>query len=220
MSVAQVIDSLQNVLTTVAEQAARETGFVKRASKLSGAKFAQATVFGWWAEPQARLEQLAQTATALGAPITAQGLDQRFTPEAAACLKQVLQAAVQRLVTADAVAIPLLQRVNGVYVQDSTTITLPAALATLWPGCGGSTVEGTQAALKVQVQVNLTAGQLTHLDWQAGRASDKTAPMQTAALPIGALRIADLGYLCLPLRATYDRQGVFWLSRYNTFAKI
>ncbi len=216
MSVAQVIDSMQDVLTTVADQAARETQFVKRTSKLSGAAFTQTTVFGWWQEPQARLEQLAQTATALGTPITAQGLDQRFTPEAAACLKQVLDEAVQRVVTADAVAIPLLQRFNGVYVQDSTTITLPDALTALWPGCGGQTADGTAAALKIQVQVNLTEGQLMQLALQAGRASDKTAPMQTAGLPAGALRIADLGYLDLSVWAAYDQQGVFWLSRYQS----
>jgi len=56
---------------------------------------------------------------------------------------------------------------------------------------------------------------MTHLDLQAGRAQDKTAPMQTAPLPQGALRIADLGYLAIPVLAEYDRQGVFWLTRYQ-----
>jgi hypothetical protein len=34
-------------------------------------------------------------------------------------------------------------------------------------------------------------------------------------LPKGALRIADLGYLSIPVLADYDRQGVFWLTRYQ-----
>jgi hypothetical protein len=39
--------------------------------------------------------------------------------------------------------------------------------------------------------------------------------MQTAALPKGAFRIADLGFFSIPVLAEYDRQGVFWLTRYQ-----
>lgn len=214
-SVSQLCQTFQTVLTTVADRAARATRFVQRQSKLTGAKFTQTLVFGWWDNPNATYEQLAQTATGLGVPLTAQGLDHRFTPEAAACLKQILERAVHQAIVADPVMIALFQRFNGVYVQDGTTITLPDALGHLWQGCGGSTAEGTRAALKVQVQFNLRDGALTHLDLQAGRASDKTAPMQTAALPKGALRIADLGYFSVPVLAEYDRQGVFGLTRYQ-----
>lgn len=215
-SVSQLCQTFQTVLTTVADGVARTTRFVQRQSKLTGAAFVQTLVFGWWDNPDATYEQLAQTATGLGVPITAQGLDNRFTPEAAHLLQQTLETAVHHAIVADPVMIPLLQRFNGVYVQDGTTVTLPDALAPLWQGCGGSPSAGTRAALKAQVQFNLTDGQLTHLDLQAGRAQDQTAPMQTAALPRGALRIADLGYLSIPVLAEYDRQGVFWLTRYQS----
>lgn len=214
-SVSQLCQTFQTVLTTVADRAARTTHLVQRQSKLTGAAFVQTLVFGWWSNPEATYEQLAQTATGLGVPITAQGLDGRFTAEAAECLKQTLEAAVQQIVIADPVAIPLLRRFNGVFLQDSTTITLPDALAELWQGCGGSIAEGTSAALKVQAQVNMGDGQFTHLDLQAGRAQDKTAPMQTAPLPRGALRIADLGYLSIPVLRAYGEQGVYWLTRYQ-----
>ena len=209
-SVSQLCQTFQTVLTTVADGAAQVTRFVQRQSKLTGAKFVQTLVFGWWDNPDATYEQLAQTATALGVPITAQGLDNRFTPEAAHLLQQTLENAVQHAIVADPVMIPLLQRFKGVYVQDGTTVALPDALATLWQGCGDKT-----AAVKAQVQFSLSDGHLTHLDLQAGRAQDKTAPMQTAPLPKGALRIADLGYLAIPVLAEYDRQGVFWLTRYQ-----
>ena len=214
-SVSQLCQTFQTVLTTVADHAAQVTHFVQRQSKLTGATFVQTLVFGWWDNPDATYEQLAQTATSLGVPITAQGLDNRFTLPAANMLKQTLESAVHQVIVADPVLIPVLQRFNGVYVQDGTTIPLPDALATLWQGCGGNTAEGTRAALKAQVQFNLSDGQMTHLDLQAGRAQDKTAPMQTTLLPIGALRIADLGYLSIPVLAEYDRQGVFWLTRYQ-----
>ena len=212
--VSQLCHTLQTVLTTVADTAARATRFVQRQSILTGSKFVQTLVIGWLDNPDATYEQLAQTATALGAPITAQGLDNRFTLEAANCLKQTLESAVQHVIMADPVVIPVLQRFQGVYIQDGTTIPLPAALAPLWSGCN-DTPATPEAALKAQVQFNLTDGQLTHLDLQAGRAQDKTAPMQTAPLPKGALRIADLGYLSIPVLADYHRQGVYWLTRYQ-----
>ncbi len=214
-SLTQLSRTLQTVLTTIADQAAQATHFVQRRSKLTGAKFVQTLVFTWLDQPDATYEQLAQTATALGAPITAQGLEERFTPEAAACVRQVLQAAVQELVTADPVGLPLLQRFQGVYLQDSTTITLPDELAELWAGCGGSSEQGTRAALKVQLQFNYSTGQVTHLDLQAGRAQDKTAPMQQARLPLGALRLADLGYFGLTVFIAYEHQGVYSVSRYH-----
>ena len=87
-SITQVTEALQVVLTTQADEIARATGFVQRASKLTGSKFVQTLVLTWLADPAATYEQLAQSATALEVPITAQGIEQRFTPQAA---ERVLQ---------------------------------------------------------------------------------------------------------------------------------
>jgi len=42
----QVADAMRYVLTDVAEEAARQSGFLRRQRKLSGATFVQALVFG------------------------------------------------------------------------------------------------------------------------------------------------------------------------------
>ncbi len=212
-SIPYVAAVLQTVFTTVANHAARTSGFIQRQRQLTGASFVQALVFGFLANPRMSLDQLAQTAAAVGTPISAQGLDQRFTPQAAACLQAVLGAAVQRVVAADPVAIPLLQRFTGVYLLDSTTIMLPDALRTVWQGNGGATGTGTSAALKVQVLWDLTGGQLHHVELHAGRANDNTAAIQQVALPDGALRIADLGYFTLNQIAALTTQQVYVLSR-------
>jgi hypothetical protein len=102
-TIAQITTAMQEVLTTVAETAARATTFVQRQSKLSGAPFCQTLVFGWLANPEATLEQVTQTAATLGVTITPQALDQRFTEPAACCLKQVFTAAVQQVLAADPV---------------------------------------------------------------------------------------------------------------------
>ena len=156
-SITQVTEALQVVLTTQADEIARATGFVQRASKLTGSKFVQTLVLTWLADPAATYEQLAQSATALEVPITAQGIEQRFTPQAAECLKQLLAAAMKQVIQATPVAVPVLGRFNGVYIQDGTTIALPPELAELWPGCGNGT-EVPSAALKVQLQFNWSDG--------------------------------------------------------------
>lgn len=211
-TVSHLSSLLQTLLTTTATTLARETGFVQRASKLTGAHFVQALLFGWLNTPQATLQQLAQMAGSVGVPISPQGLAQRFTPAAAQFLRLLLEIAVTQVVAAHPVAIPLVQRFAGVYLLDSSTIVLPTELAALWPGCGGRTEQRTQAALKLQVQFDLSTGAL-HGPWlQEGRAHDREAPNQ-ADFPQGALRLADLGYFSVPTFRELTSRGVYWLSR-------
>jgi len=207
-TVADVTQALQALLTTTADLLARRTGFVQRTSKLTGAAFAQALVFGWLANPQASVEALAQAAAAVGVTISAQGLDQRFTEGAAVFLENLLARAVQTVIAADPVAIPLLERFTAVVLLDSSTVTLPAALALWWPGCSAGT-----AALKLPVRYDLCRGQLSGLVVQEGHLSDRGTVLQTAPLPAGALRISDLGFFTLGVFAAMTAQGVYWLSR-------
>ncbi len=215
-SIPYVCAALHTILTSVANTAARSTKFIQRQRQLTGASFVQGLVFGFLAKPTASGNFLAQAAAAAGTPISEQGLTQRFTPQAAACLQTVLGAAAQQVVVADPVAIPLLERFTGVYVLDSTVIMLPDALATQWQGNGGSTSVGTSAALKVQVLWNLSQGSLQHVGLQSGRANDNGSSVQDVVLPAGALRIADLGYFALPRIASLLAHQVFVLSRLNT----
>lgn len=211
-TIAQVATAMQEVLGPVADRAACATGFVQRRSKLTGAAFVQTLVFGWLAQPQASLAQLAQTAATVGVPITPQGLDARFTSAAADCLREVLERAVRAVISTDPVAIPILRRFTQVAIQDCTVISLPAALGERWPGCGGSTPTSGVAALKLSVQLDLLHGTLTGPHLEAGRTSDRATVVAEAALPAGSLRLTDLGFFSTADLAALDRQQVGWLS--------
>jgi hypothetical protein len=214
-SIADVAQALWKVLHTVAEEAAQTSGFVRRRRKLTGARFVQTLVLGWLRTPVASLGELVQTAGSLGIPITEQGLAKRFTPEAAACLRTVLDAAVGEVLSADPVAIPLLERFPVVAVQDSTTVGLPEEMTRVWPGCGGRTGTGP-AALKLHVRLDLAQGTLTGPLLTAGRTQDRRSPLQTwaaAPLPPGSLRLADLGFFSLENLRELSAHNVFWLSR-------
>ena len=95
--VSQVVSGMQTVLTTVSDRAAKTTGFIKRQRKLTGSGFVQMLVFGL-------------AGTTVGVTLTPQAIKQRFTPEAADSLKQVLDATVEQVIAADQQAIPLLKR--------------------------------------------------------------------------------------------------------------
>jgi len=99
--------------------------------------------------------------------------------------------AIARVITAEPVAIPLLERFTAVYVQDSSTIIVPEVFAAQWHGGGGSTSSSASAALKLQARVERRTGRLD-VQLQEGRASDRAAVLP-GPLPAGALRLADLG---------------------------
>jgi hypothetical protein len=213
LSIGEVAQRLETLLEPVAARLAQETGWVRRRSKLTGPRFVQTLVLGWLRAPQASLEALCQTAASLGVAISPQGLDQRFTPAAADCLKAVLDAAVASILATEPVAIPVLARFPAVTIEDSSTVTLPPALAELWAGCG--TAQGTSgdAALKLQVRLDLCTGQLSGPRLVAGRAADQRTGIPLALLPAGALRIADLGYFSLETFGELDARRGYYLSR-------
>jgi DDE family transposase len=212
-TVPELAQTLRTLLTTTADALARRTGFVQRRSKLTGAAFAQALVFGWLANPQASLENLVQAAAAVGVAISPQGLDQRCGEVAAVFLEALLGAAVQAVVAVEPVAIPLLQRFSAVVLLDCSTLVLPDALGPWWPGCGGRTPEHTCAALKIGVRYDLCRGQVSGPLLFDGRTHESTTPIQHAPLPAGALRLADLGFFDLDVLAQLSAQDGFWLAR-------
>ncbi len=213
-TIPDVAEALRAVLSTTADTAAKASGFVQRRSKLTGGLFVQTVVYGWLATPRAGVQELSRMAGALGVSISPQGLDQRFTAQAAACVRQVLAVAVRRLVTADPVAIPILERFTGVYVQDSTTVALPADLAAAWPGCGNATTPAEQSAgMKLQVRLEVRQGTLAGPVPHPAREHDRAAPPVDPPLPAGALFLADLGYFSLGHLRALATAGVFWLTR-------
>jgi hypothetical protein len=210
-TIPQVARAMREILTTTAAAAGRATRFVQRTSPLSGATFSQTLVFGFLGNPQAPLEELTQTAAALGVEITPQALAQRFTASAVACLHQGLWTAIARVITAEPVAMPLLERFPAVYVPESSTIILPEVFAAQWHGCGGSPSSSASAARKLQARLEMCPGRLD-VQRQEGRASERAAVLP-GPLPAGALRLADLSYWSLEAFAALAQPQVGWRSR-------
>src|SRR5579863_4857613 len=90
-TVSHCAEVLQRIIGAEADQMAREVGFIQRERALSGADFVQGLIFGWLQEPEITLDGLTQVLQRREVSITASGLTQRFTPEAALVLQRVLE---------------------------------------------------------------------------------------------------------------------------------
>jgi hypothetical protein len=114
---------------------------------------------------------------------------------------------------------PILERFTRVTVIDSTSITLPDSMEKEFRGCGGS-YNGGKAALKLQTELDLRSGALTHIEIEAGRSPDSGTSRQDAEHPSGSLRISDLGYYNLAVFAALVSKGVHFLSRLQFGIKV
>ncbi len=219
-TIPQVAHVMQTILTDEADRAGWQTGFVQRSdAKLTGSIFTQTLLFGLAADPHASLSALTQTSVALGVEVSPEALHQRFDRQAASCLEQVLAAAVQQLIASEPIVLPLLERFTEVVVQDSTLISLPEALAQVWQGCGNGTSYAGNAALKLQLALDLRAGRLRGPSLHPGREPDVVATLERD-LPSGAVRLVDLGFWDLALLARLRARSVYWFSRAQAVCAI
>jgi hypothetical protein len=207
------------MLGKTADELGRETGFIQRQVKVTGSSFAQSLIFGFLSNPDLTYGEMSQSAQTVGLDMSAQGMEQRFTEKAAQFMQALLEKITKEAIEGrKGVDMPLLNRFNGVYMQDSSIIELPRELKEVWRGMGGT--KGENASLKLQVNLNYSTGEIHGPALQEGRAQDQTSPYQQIQLPKGALHVNDLGYFSLKRFQRDSQNGVFWLSRYKTSSKI
>ena len=210
----QVPAKMQTILETVADEAGVHTGLVKRKRKLTGSALAQILVFGWLENPEASYQQLTETAATLGIQVRRQALEQRLTPETAEMLKTTLDAAITEVleVGSPPQALCLLQQFTGVYVQDSTWVSLPDDLHETWKGHPKKN-HRKKAALKLHLRFDVLTGGFQHFQLTDGMTADSTAVKAADPLPPGSLRLADLAYFSLDTLEQLTENGIYWISR-------
>jgi hypothetical protein len=204
----QVAETMQYLLTEEADRLGRESGFIQRQRKLSGASFVQTLVFGWMAKGNSTMEELSQSAANVGVQVSRQGLDERFTEAASGFLQQMVEASVNCVLQGNLARTKVLERFNGVYVEDSTVIELPPDLQAVWVGCN-------QSALKLSVRWELQRGGLEVVELQHGREHDQQAMLHQLPTPAHALQLRDLGYFELDTLQAQSDNGSYWVMRYK-----
>jgi DDE family transposase len=210
--IAKVGAALQQLFGKIAEQASEQSGVIVRQRKFTGLSLARTFVLGFLRNPEASDEELARIAVQCGAEVTPQAIDQRHTPKLVQFLKELFCEATKVVVGSDKALAPILERFSSVIVLDSSTITLPDSLKEESPGCGGS-YGGGAAAMKLQTELDLRGGAVTHVEIEPGRSPDAATSRQDARRGAGSLRITDLGYFNVSVFADMTKEGEYFLSR-------
>lgn len=204
---------LQVFFSDLANRLSRETGFVQRQSKLTGACFVQTLVLGWLANPTASLNQLVQVSADLGVTISVPGLQQRLNSAAVRLLQTLVSQALTRFREQTRLPDTILSHFNAVQIVDSSLIALPAALSAYFPG---TKVNTQPAELKLQLSFDYLSGNLNAIDLLAGRSPDQTSPLPTAWASAGSLTLFDLGFFKKTRFAELAQAGGYFISRFLT----
>src|SRR6516165_1733310 len=157
---------LQDLFTATASWLAACTHFICRRRQLSAPAFVQTLVFRWLANPNDTLENMAAALR-----LSPQALQQHCNQNAITFLRALIAEALHRLhdCRLQARSLGLLDAFAAVVIDDTTTVSLPASLAALFPGCGGSTPSAGAAAVKILLRYELKTGRILCLTFHAGR---------------------------------------------------
>jgi hypothetical protein len=217
--IARVGVALQELFGPLAEEAARASGVIVRRRKFTARTLARTFVPGFLRHPRASAEELARVAVECGAEVTPQAVDQRHTPRLAKFLEDLFGRAARLVVASNRALAPLLERFASVTVLDSSTITLPDELGDRFPGCGGG-AGGGAAALKLQTELDLRSGAITHVAAEPGRHPDGATGRQQARHGPGSLRVTDLAYFSLGVFAALAAAVEYFLSRLQPHTRV
>jgi len=209
---AKVGVALQQLVGPVAERLAKATRIIQRQREFTPRSLLATFVLGHLWKPRASVAELAKVAVRLGAAVTPQAVDQRRTPQLVNFLEQVFRESLKIVVASSKSLAPLLDRFDTVEIIDSTTITLPDSQKEKFEGCGGSYSAG-QSALKLQTELDLRSGALSHVEIERGKSPDGATCRQHVRRGKNSLRISDLGYFNVPAFAEMDENEEYFLSR-------
>jgi len=155
------------------EAAARRTGFVKRASKITGKIFLAVVPFGAWSEAKTTFAQLAAKVTQVDehVDVSPEAIYQRMHKRAHAFLQEMIQHALaQTHAIASGCEDVFCAAFPKVYLADSTGFALPDSLKDTFPGSGGS---AAQAGAKMQAVWDYKSSRFDHFALTAWNIPDQ-----------------------------------------------
>jgi hypothetical protein len=203
------------------EAAARRTGFVKRASKLTGKLFLALVTFGTWSDATTTLAQLAAKVTQLDeqVEVSPEAIHQRMHQRALAFLQDMVRQALAKVQSIETVCDDgLFTAFTKVYLADSTGFELPESLHALFPGSGGSAAKAGAKIQAVWDYKNSLFGHFVLTPWNIP--DQKYIDHVVALAHQGVLFLFDLGYFKIHALARLATAGAYFLTRLNHQAKL
>jgi len=189
------------------EDLARRTGFVKRESPMTGAKFAQLCISGISDQGLVKtLSELCTIGQKLGVDICEQSLNERFNESGVNFLKALFElACAYRL---DSSILKVLESFTHVKLEDSTVCTLAQQHAQLYAGYGGN---ASDAAVKFDFTYDLKTEDFS-LQILEGKRTDQRIKLPDVMVA-KSLWLRDLGYFKISDFIKIDEAESFFVSR-------
>jgi hypothetical protein len=189
-----IASRLRAVFTVEASQLGHECGVIGRVHKFTGSSLAWTFVSGWLADSRrdagrvgANGRLVPDVGFAASGRFPVRRLGRRF-------FRRLLEVATHEVITSAPSAAPLLDRFEGIYVQDSAVSALPDPLSRFWKACGDARGQSC-AGVKLHGRLDLKRGGLEGPWLDDARASDHDNPPDRTPLTRGsaepAARAAD-----------------------------
>jgi hypothetical protein len=198
------------------EATARRTGFVKRASKITGKLFLALVTFGSWSDAHTTLAQLAAKVTqgVEHVEVSPEAMHQRMHTRARVFLQDMIRQVLAKVQALEKVCDDgLFPTFTKVYLADSTGFELPNSLHDLFPGSGGS---AAKAGAKIQAVWDYKSSVFDHFALTPWNIPDQKSIESVVALAQkGVLFLFDLGYVKIKAFARIADAGAYFLSRLN-----
>ena len=188
---------------------ARQTRWSQRKGKIDPFEFITSLTFGQMSASRPTLTSQAQS---LAEPVTRQGIDQRYTPQAVEYVKASFAHVMAETLDwspAQPQAQLLSSHFKALYLLDSTCFDCPDDLKTLFPSCGGA---GSAANVKVLLRYEVIAGRLEPLHVLEGKRSDQGQALKAAErLKENELQLQDMGFYDSKAWQAAQQRGAYLL---------
>jgi hypothetical protein len=173
------------------EAAARQTGFVKRASNITGTIFLPVVTFGGWSAANTTFAPLAAQVTPCveHLEVSPEAIDQRMHKRAHALLQEMIQPACATIhARTPECDDGLLASLAKVHIADSPGFERPASLKDSFPGAGGSAATAGATIQAVWDDKSRTCAHVALTPW--------TIPDQKYIDHVVALAHHDVLFIC------------------------
>lgn len=191
---------------------AKETGFVKRSSTITGANFLELLLSNSAQGTSLSLEDLASRfESTFGKQISKQGLDERFNENTVIFLKKVLKQLLEKELT---MALPGNKepQFKSCRLRDSTRFGLPNEFKSVYKGHGGATK--SESMISIQYEFDLLSGNHIDLQLTSGCRNDQKDTLESITnIREGELLIRDLGYVTSGYIREVVDANAFFLNR-------
>jgi Transposase DDE domain len=206
------MESLENCFSSKKlESIARETGFLKRKSKIDPSKFFDLLMYDVSSGKSKSLNQMTiEAESEHGITVSKQGLDKKFNDHSVVFLKRLIENQLSTEIT-NQIDTEWFSKFNRVIIKDGTRFDLQDDFKDILPGSGGC---ASEAGACIQFEFDLKKGSIIQLDiTPANRPDNKEASEVLDDVEEGDLVIRDLGYHLYDSFTNIIKRKAFFISR-------